>query len=133
MVEQVATSSGIDFQVECDDLDNIFSPDDEVTFYRLIQECVSNIVKHSQAQYASVQIKRGAEGLEAEISDNGKGFAPETQPQPDNVSGFGLKGISERARMLGGNVSIRSMAGEGTRIFVSIKTEGESGRKGEYL
>ncbi|HMH45989.1 MAG TPA: two-component regulator propeller domain-containing protein, partial [Pyrinomonadaceae bacterium] len=125
MVEQVAASSGIDFQVECDDLENIFSPDDEVTFYRMIQECVSNVVKHSRAERASVVIKRGAETIEAEVYDNGKGFAAETQPQPDRASGFGLKGIAERARMLGGDFSIQSAPGKGTRIRISIETEGE--------
>jgi signal transduction histidine kinase/ligand-binding sensor domain-containing protein len=130
MVEQVAASSGIDFQVECDELENIFLPDDEVTFYRTIQECVSNVVKHSRAERAAVRIKRGAAGIEAEISDNGRGFVTETQPQSDKAGGFGLKGLSERVRMLGGNFSIRSAPGKGTKISVIIETEGQNGRLG---
>src|ERR1051326_5587955 len=133
MAEQVAASSGIDFQIECDELENIFSPEDEVTFYRTIQECVSNVVKHSRAERAAVRIKRRADGIEAEIADNGRGFVTETQPQSDKAGGFGLKGLNERVRMLGGNFSIRSAPGKGTRISVIIEThrgEREIGRKG---
>ena len=120
MVEQVAASSGIDFKVECDDIDNLLSPEDEVTFYRMIQECVSNVVKHSQAQRAAVRIKRRADGIEAEISDNGRGFVTETQPQPDKAGGFGLKGVSERVRMLGGTHEVQSSLGKGTTIVITI-------------
>ncbi|HYW71888.1 MAG TPA: two-component regulator propeller domain-containing protein [Pyrinomonadaceae bacterium] len=132
MVEQVAASSGIDFQVECDDLENIFSPEDEVTFYRMIQESVSNIVKHAQAARAVVRIKRRAGGIEAEISDNGRGFVVEPALQPAGAGGFGLKGLSERVRMLGGNFSIRSAPGKGTTVSVIIERAGdrEKGSKG---
>jgi len=120
MVEQVAASSGIEFKVECDELDNLLSPEDEVTFYRMIQECVSNVVKHSQAERASAQIKRSADGIEAEISDNGRGFLTETQSQPDKAGGFGLKGLSERVRMLGGTHQVQATLGKGTKIVISI-------------
>ena len=127
MTEQVAASSGIDFQIECDELENIFSPDDEVTFYRAIQECVSNVVKHSRAERAAVHIKRRADAIEAEISDNGRGFVTESQPHADKAGGFGLRGLSERVRMLGGNFSIRSAPGKGTRITVIIDTRARTG------
>ncbi|HEX3085996.1 MAG TPA: triple tyrosine motif-containing protein [Pyrinomonadaceae bacterium] len=131
MAEQVAAASGIDFRIECDELENIFSPDDEVTFYRMIQECVSNVVKHSRAERAAVRIKRRADGIEAEISDNGRGFVPETQPQSDKAGGFGLQGLSERVRMLGGSHQVRSALGNGTTISVRIGREREKGRRGE--
>ena len=131
MAEQVAASSGIDFQVECDELENVFSPDDEVTFYRMIQECVSNLVKHSRAERAAVRIKRRADEIEAEISDNGRGFATETQPHSDKAGGFGLKGLSERVRMLGGSHQVQSALGKGTTISVRIRTERQKGRRGE--
>jgi signal transduction histidine kinase/ligand-binding sensor domain-containing protein len=122
MVEQVAASSGIDFQVECDDLERIFSPDDEVTFYRMIQECVSNVVKHSQAERASVRIKRRTKSVEVEISDTGRGFEVETQTLGDKLGGFGLKGLSERVRMLGGNHQVHSALEKGTTIVIRINT-----------
>ena len=123
MAEQVAASSGIDFQVECDELENIFSPEDEVTFYRMIQECVSNVVKHSHAERANVRIKRRAGEIEAEISDNGRGFVTDIQPHSDKAGGFGLKGLSERVRMLGGSHQVQSALGKGTMISVRIGTE----------
>jgi signal transduction histidine kinase len=131
MVEQVAASSGIDFQVECDDLENALSPEDEVTFYRMIQECVSNVVKHSQAKRAAVRIKRRANEIEAEISDNGRGFVAETQPHSDKAGGFGLKGLSERVRMLSGTHQVQSGLGKGTTISLRVETERRKGRRGE--
>jgi len=131
MAEQVAASSGIDFQVECDELQNILSPEDEVTFYRMIQECVSNVVKHSRAERAAVRIKRSADEIEAEISDNGRGFVTETQPHADKAGGFGLKGLSERVRMLGGRHMVQSALGKGTTISVRIGTVRQKGRTGE--
>jgi signal transduction histidine kinase len=103
-------------------------PEDEVTFYRAIQECVSNVVKHSQAERASVHIKREADGIEAEVADNGRGFARENQAQPDQASGFGLKGISERVRMLGGHFFNSVSAGEGDEDQCQYKE-----RKGEKM
>jgi signal transduction histidine kinase len=124
MVEQVAASSGIDFQFECDDIDNLFPPEDEVTFYRMIQEGVSNIVKHSQAKHARVEIKRAASRVEVKISDNGVGFVTAPQPQPDTRGGFGLTGLSERVRMLGGSVSIQSASETGTTVRLNIEIAG---------
>jgi len=120
MAEQVAASSGIDFTIECDEVDNLLSPEDEVTFYRMIQEGVSNIVKHSQAERGSVKIRRGAEGIEAKISDNGRGFVPDGQLQPDKRAGFGLTGLYERVRMLGGTHEVKSILGAGTTVVIRI-------------
>jgi len=120
MVEQVAASSGINFQVECDEVDDLLSAEDEVTFYRMIQECVSNVVKHSQAKRASVKIKRAAKGIEAKVSDNGRGFVADAQLQPDKRGGFGLTGLYERVRMLGGTHEVQSILGKGTTVVIKI-------------
>lgn len=121
MVEHVAASSGINFATDCDDIDNVFSPEDEVTFYRTIQECVSNIVKHSRAENAAVTIKRDGENIRVEISDDGKGFVPETRSTPNKHGGFGLTGLSERVKMLGGTHEIQTASGQGTTVSIYIR------------
>src|ERR1041385_5775443 len=97
----------------------------------MIQGGVSNVVKHSRADRAAVRVKRRAAEVEAEVSDNGRGFLIENQPHPDKTGGFGLKGLSERVRMLGGSHLVHSALGKGTTISVRIRAEGETGRKGE--
>jgi ligand-binding sensor domain-containing protein/signal transduction histidine kinase len=119
MVEQVAASSGIDFKSECDDLDNLFMPEDEVTFYRMIQECVSNVVKHSAAKHAGVEIKRAAKTVKIIVTDDGKGFVPEARTAASN-GGFGLTGLHERVKILGGRLEIHSQAAQGTVISIDL-------------
>lgn len=120
MIEQAAASSGVKFSVDCDDLDGFFSPEDEVVFYRAIQECVSNIIKHSEAENAEISIIRAAENLTVKVSDDGKGFAAEPVSSVGKRAGFGLTGLNERVRMLGGTLNIQSAAGNGTIVLMNI-------------
>ncbi len=120
-VEQIAASSGINFTVECDDLSEVFSPEDEVIVYRIVQECVSNAVKHSDAENVSVTIKRDAGAVKIKIADEGKGFVPGSPPDAGKRCGFGLNGLNERAKMLGGFVQIQSITGKGTTIFIEVQ------------
>jgi signal transduction histidine kinase/ligand-binding sensor domain-containing protein len=116
-VEQIAVSSGIDITARIAELDGTFSLDDEISFYRIVQECLNNIVKHSGATQARVLIERDS-AIRLQVSDNGRGFALDTLDQKER--GFGLSGIAERARMLGGDYSIESEPGNGVTIRITI-------------
>jgi signal transduction histidine kinase len=118
MIERVADPSGIDFEVEIPELDGVFSKQDEINFYRIVQESLNNIIKHSGANLAKIRITNDNGNVELIIKDNGKGFA--TDAVSDN-KGFGLKGMSERARLLGGIHTIKSSAGGGTIVNVKIR------------
>jgi len=97
--------------------DEVFSKDGEVLFYRVIQECLNNIVKHAQATSVEISIVQTETQVTARIQDNGRGFVPVPESQS---SGFGLIGLAERVRMLGGAHSIESEAGKGTAMTVII-------------
>jgi len=86
-------------------------------FYRIVQECLNNIVKHSGATQARVLITRDS-AIRLEVTDNGRGFAVDKLDQ--KKQGFGLSGIAERARMLGGDFRIESEPGSGTTISITI-------------
>jgi signal transduction histidine kinase/ligand-binding sensor domain-containing protein len=116
-VEQIAVSSGIGLTARIAELDGAFSPADEIVFYRIVQECLNNIVKHSGATQARVLITRDS-AIRLEVTDNGRGFAVDKLDQ--KKQGFGLSGIAERARMLGGDFRIDSEAGGGTTISIMI-------------
>ncbi|MBW4634621.1 MAG: sensor histidine kinase [Iphinoe sp. HA4291-MV1] len=85
------------------------------TVYRIVQESLTNIYKHSQAKAVSVQLQQQTGMLHLSIEDNGKGFNP-TQ----NTTGFGLQGMRERALALGGQFHLNSQPAKGCRICVSF-------------
>ena len=125
LVTRVSASSNIRFSTEIESVDGLFSQEVEISIYRIVQEALNNIVKHSQATEGRVLVRSNAGTLDLLIEDNGRGFTPAEGSAPQqSQQGFGLVGIAERARMLGGRVGIDSAPGHGSRIQVSIKTQG---------
>ncbi len=85
-----------------------------------MQECANNIVKHSNAEKAVLKIERDEKNLTVIISDNGRGFNPADGGKDLSKSSFGLIGISERTRLLGGKLNIESKPGNGTIVTIII-------------
>jgi signal transduction histidine kinase len=83
--------------------------------YRIVQEALTNVVKHAQATQLSVQLSTKPQSLYVQVMDNGKGFDPSK-----NTTGFGLRGMKERAITLGGTCQIWSAPGAGCRISVIL-------------
>ncbi len=119
MLAQVSEVSEIEFEYEIDSIDGVFSPENEINFYRIVQESVNNILKHSEATKAKVFVRRKLDKIELSVQDNGKGFAID-EKNIHGKSGFGLFGIEERVRILDGKFSIKSEKGKGTKVFVTI-------------
>ncbi|MCP9290808.1 sensor histidine kinase [Gracilimonas sediminicola] len=117
LCSQVQDSSSIEWSYHVDDIDEVISKDKEINFYRVIQEGITNIFKHSKASEASVIIRRAEPGLKAMIWDNGAGFDPDDKL---NAGGLGLSGMNERVETLGGTLSIDSGKTEGTTITIVI-------------
>jgi len=124
LVSQVEASSAIHFSAQIDELDGAFPPEVEIGIYRIVQECLNNIVRHAHSSEARVAIVREARLVKLSIDDNGCGFAAsETKSVPAGRGGFGLLGIAERVRISGGEFAVQSAPGSGTRISISIKTQ----------
>ncbi|HKQ07204.1 MAG TPA: triple tyrosine motif-containing protein [Blastocatellia bacterium] len=116
-----ASTSGLRFIVSIDNLDGLLSPEMEINLYRIIQESLNNIIKHSAATEACVRIARVEQALDITVEDNGKGFTPATAPGASlNGGGFGLLGITERARILGSPVLIESAPGRGCKLSLKL-------------
>ncbi len=93
----------------------------EVAIFRIIQESLNNIVKHSKASNAMISIEFLADKINLVISDNGIGFDIEKLNDNDRVNeGFGLISIRERTELLQGEFDIKSTSNSGTRLIVSI-------------
>lgn len=121
MLTQVSESSEIEFEYEIDSLDGVFSPENEINFYRIIQESVNNILKHSDASKAEVCVRRKLDKIELSVQDNGKGFIANNL-KTDGKVGFGLVGIEERAKILGGKILIKTEVGQGTKVVVQCQS-----------
>lgn len=121
LIETVAGSSEIRFSAEIDPVDGVFSKEAEMSLYRIAQEGVSNILKHSGATEATLALKFDGRQARLVIKDNGKGFISDPgEPAASRRRSFGLAGISERARMLGSKEVIQSVPGQGTTITVTL-------------
>jgi signal transduction histidine kinase len=118
MIEKVCASSTIQFTHAVDELDGIFRPGDEITLYRIVQECLNNILKHSGATEVALNIVIDAGELALTICDNGRGFTLDEETL--RRAGLGLQGIAERVRILGGTHAIKSAPGQGTTVMLRI-------------
>ena len=119
-VNQAAENGSISFATRVEDIDGVFDKDTEIHVYRIVQEAVTNVVKHAVATETAVVIKRRSNVVSLSIRDNGKGFDPATPSSRPHDLGLGLTGIGERVRILGGTLAIESKPGEGTILTVDI-------------
>ena len=120
MIENVSSAVSIQFSTDIEPLDNLFTSEDEISFYRIIQESVNNIIKHSGATKANIEIWREDGNLHAAVRDNGRGFDPGSVTNGDGPRRLGLTSISERVRMLGGTYTINSTAQQGTTLDIKV-------------
>ena len=106
----------------------------QIALLALIREALNNVREHSDASRVTIKISSHAKGLDAEISDDGRGFDPEaTLVRAARAGHLGLVGIYERVRLLGGSVRIESRPGGPTVIAVSVppwSAAGEEPRAG---
>jgi signal transduction histidine kinase len=118
MIEKVAATTKIRFVSELVPLDDLFSKEDAITLYRVVQESLNNIVKHAKATEVRVGVERTTDSVTLTIEDNGRGFAPAEAAA--KTSGFGLAGMAERVRMLGGEWQIDSQHEQGTTVTIRV-------------
>jgi signal transduction histidine kinase/ligand-binding sensor domain-containing protein len=116
-----AAASAIEFRSAIDNIDDIFPKDSQINFYRMVQEGVNNILKHSGAKQATITVRREPFRILLIIGDDGKGFQLVHSNVDLRRGGFGLVGIAERAQLLGGTAAIQPEPGLGTTIRVEIK------------
>lgn len=109
----------------------MFSKEYEISLYRIIQESINNIVKHSQASEALIVIDRTGENLTVTIKDDGKGFEDNPETSIFNRrAGLGVANIDERVRLLGGTLEIDSRPGRGVTLKITLPVKGtDNGRR----
>jgi signal transduction histidine kinase/streptogramin lyase len=124
MVENVGKASATTFSASIDDIDDLFTPEFQIGFYRITQECLNNILKHAEASEAKVVVRRSGTQLQLSVSDNGKGFNIGGTYTEARKGGFGLINISERVQLFSGKLEIESAPMKGATINIHIDTNG---------
>jgi len=120
-VSRASANSAILFASRVEDIDTVFDKDSEIHVYRIVQEATNNVLKHSAANEAAVVIRKRNDRVSLSIRDNGRGFdVAAMRTSQSNALGYGLSGIAERVRILGGELTIDSRPGGGTSLNVEI-------------
>jgi signal transduction histidine kinase len=119
LISKFEESIPINFTYGVDNIDGNLEQENEIHLYRIIQESLNNISKHSEADKVEINISKEKDMIIISIKDNGKGF--DTNSVVNQSTGLGLNGIAERANLLNGNLKINSEPNKGTEIFISIK------------
>lgn len=116
-LKQFEDRSGVDCDVSIRIDDEQVDSDHATAVYRILQEAITNIARHSDASAISVKAETLGDYLTMEIRDNGRGF---DQNNINMRESFGLIGMRERASALGGNLEVVGKRGEGTRLYLTM-------------
>lgn len=119
MLQRIADSGAIEVVNEMVPVDDRVSTEDAITVYRVLQECLNNVLKHSRASEVRVGCERDVDSVLFWITDNGVGF--DYTATVARAGGFGLVGLAERVQMLGGRWSVESTPGAGTTVSVRLQ------------
>ncbi len=117
LAEQINRDGRYRIFLDLDDLQDFFESDWNINVYRIVQESLTNIVKHSGATEIIIEAEKISRGLRICIKDNGKGF----DPSSDSTAGIGLHIMNQRARITGAELHIRSSSGNGTEVCLELK------------
>ncbi|MBN1643775.1 MAG: PAS domain S-box protein [Dehalococcoidales bacterium] len=123
LVSQLTTQSDITAELYVSGQEKHFTSSEEMLIYRIIQETLRNVGRHSGAKSVQVSIKFESDSTVVEIKDDGKGFEISESMGFVQAGKIGLAGIQERAELLGGKLSISSKVGEGTILTLIIPKE----------
>jgi PAS domain S-box-containing protein len=119
-VEGVAERSGLEISLNLPGNLDRFSRDAELVLFRLVQECLTNIHRHSGSRSASIQIDIVNGAIAVQVSDLGKGMSNQKLTEiQSNASGVGIRGMRERVRQLGGQIHIESDS-SGTTVSATL-------------
>jgi signal transduction histidine kinase len=119
-----AERSGIQTELEATRMDERLPTDVETALYRLVQEALTNVVKHAGATRVSILLTRRTTGVGVLVEDDGRGF----DPTETRIDSLGLVGMRERVALLGGTLAVETSPGSGTTVVGQIPAAALSAR-----
>jgi len=117
VVDLASKSTSIYMSYEIDDVNKVLNPEQQINIFRIVQECMSNILKHSQATAARVVISKLGHKVKITIFDNGIGF---NLSEAKKKKSLGLASMAERTKLISGDIQISSIPGQ-TKIEIKVK------------
>jgi signal transduction histidine kinase len=115
LTQTFADQTGLDLDLETSVGQERFAADVETALYRMVQEALTNVVKHAQARAVSIVLGRSRNALTLVIEDDGRGFDPSGRAE-----GMGLDGMRERLGLVGGKLKIESRPGAGATLVAEV-------------
>jgi signal transduction histidine kinase len=122
LADRVSRRSNLVIQVKAE-LDGRLLPGVETALYRIIQEALNNVTRHSKAKNVWIQLDEGAGKTVCSIRDDGIGFQTQAHLSETGQKGLGLIGIQERLSAIGGTLQITSAPGRGTKLLIAVPKE----------
>lgn len=127
-VRHIAEAAVAPVSVQTEGVGRLESPEAELALYRIIQEGITNALRHSAARKIEVTLERRNGVVVATVSDDGVGFDVDAVlARHDGQHGLGLFGMRERAEYVGGRVEVRSDSGAGTTVTAAVPARGAAG------
>lgn len=121
LADEVAEAGTLKVELNLDNLDQLFSPDQAILVYRVFQEALANILKHARAETLLISARVEPGRVVLRMEDDGVGFDPEAVKQRKQA-GLGLVGMDERIHQLGGTMNVESGPGRGTCLTMTLPT-----------
>lgn len=118
IADKVSNSNQITIEIIDHGLDERLENSLELTIFRIIQELITNVIKHAEATEATIHLTNHDDSLNIMIEDNGKGFNPKQITKKSN--GMGISSIDKRVEHLNGNITIESEINIGTTVIIDI-------------
>lgn len=113
-IDALDEASEIFFSSELENIDGLFGKNEELNFYRIIQEALSNVVKHSQAKACKIDLRQTRNQIILQVKDNGVGF--DFSEEFEKIGSLGLKTLKSRVQQLKGSLIFDSQKGKGTMV-----------------
>lgn len=108
----------LEVNLYADGMNDRLPPNIEMVLYRVVQECVNNVIKHSGASKLDITLIKDEEGISVTVEDNGQGFNPAEKHAED--AGIGLKNIQTRIHYLKGTIEWDTAPGKGTVVMINV-------------
>ncbi len=120
LIEELGKSSTVQITLEFEHPESRFDPKVELHLYRIVQESITNLIRHADATEAKITVSLRDDYLYLYIMDNGKGMSQAAEDGKAKKNSFGLINIRQRVNLLDGNFQIDSSADKGTELFIEI-------------
>jgi two-component system, NarL family, sensor kinase len=112
--------TGLKVELTLDPLAERVDPDLKTLVFRLVQEALTNVLRHAGVDRAQVEVWRSGESLVLRVADAGRGFEPQAVLVGEAATGSGLRGMRDRLELFGGRLEIASIPGQGTVLSAAV-------------